>query len=155
VYVPLVFAAGLAVFGIGGVILDAPLQATLFAWMPSVDWDLGTGYGRTVLVISYSLTALFVVLGESAVEELYFRGFLLPRMKYAGRGTTPLHSLLFALYHVVWLPWRLVSLTIGIMPLVIVVRRTRNIYVGMIAHLMLNSYDLVIGVAFILAMKHG
>ena len=154
VYVPLVFMASLAVIGIVGVALDNTLRHTLFAWMPSFDWNLRDGYARAVLVVSYSLTMLFVPLGESGVEELYFRGFLLPRMRYAGRGATVLHSFLFALYHV-WQPWRLISIAFGMLPIVFVARRTRNIYVGMIAHMLLNSYDVIVGVAFILAMTVG
>ncbi len=154
VYVPLVFMASLAVIGIGGVVWDNALHMTLFAWMPSFDWNFSGGYSRAILVVSYSLTLVFITIGESAVEELYFRGFLLPRMRYAGRGATILHSFLFALYHV-WQPWRLISIAFGMLPIVFAVRRTRNIYVGMIAHMLLNSYDVIVGVAFILAMKVG
>ncbi len=75
-------------------------------------------------------------------------------MRYAGRGATVLHSFLFALYHV-WQPWRLISIAFGMLPIVFVARRTRNIYVGMIAHMLLNSYDVIVGVAFILAMTVG
>jgi hypothetical protein len=151
VYVPLVFMASLAVIGIGGAVLDNTLRKMFFAWMASFDWNLSGGYTRAMLVVSISLTLLFVTLGESVVEELYFRGFLLPRMRYAKRGTTVLHSFLFALYHV-WQPWRLISIAFGMLPIVFAVRRTRNIYVGMIAHMLLNSYDVILGVAFILAM---
>jgi uncharacterized protein len=151
VFVPLVFVASFALLAIGGNALDEPLRTTAFAWMPSLDWGLGGSYTRATLIITYSLAALFVTLGESTVEELYFRGFLLPRMHFAGRWATPLHCLLFALYHI-WMPWRLVSLTIGMVPLVFAVRRTRNIYIGMIVHILLNSWDVIVGVSFILAM---
>jgi uncharacterized protein len=154
VYVPLVFVASLAVIGIGSVVLDGALRTNVFPWMPSLDWDNAGGYTRAVLVVSYSLTALFVTIGESVVEELYFRGFLLPRMRYAGRWAVPLHTFLFALYHM-WQPWRFVSIMIGMLPIVFTARRTRNIYVGMIVHILLNSFDIIVGVAFILAMRPG
>jgi membrane protease YdiL (CAAX protease family) len=150
-YVPTVFVAGLTIFAIGGMVLDEPLRAALFGWMPSLDWGLGSSYSRGVLVVTFALAALFVLFLESTVEEIYFRGFLLPRMGYAGRWAVPLHSLLFALYHL-WMPWRIVSLAIGILPLVFAVRRTRNIYVGIIPHMLFNSWDVMVGVAFILAM---
>jgi len=154
VYVPLVFAASLAIIGVGSAILDGVLRATVFPWMPSLDWDNAGGYTRAVLIISYSLTALFVTIGESVVEELYFRGFLLPRMRYTGRWAVPLHTFLFTLYHV-WQPWRFVSIMIGMLPIVFTARRTRNIYVGMIVHILLNSFDVILGVAFILATRPG
>jgi uncharacterized protein len=134
-YVPTVFVAGITVFVIGGMVLDEPLRAALFGWMPSLDWGLGSSYSRGVLVVTFALAALFVLLLESALEEIYFRGFLLPRMGYAGRWAVPLHSLLFALHHL-WMPWRIVSLAVGILPLVFAVRRTRNIYVGIIPHML-------------------
>jgi CAAX protease family protein len=112
---------------------------------------LGGGYSRGALIVTFALAALFVTLLESTVEEIYFRGFLLPRMDHAGRWTVPLHSFLFALYHV-WMPWRLVSLAVGMLPLVFAVGRTRNIYVGMIPHMLLNSWDVIVGIAFILAL---
>ena len=153
-YVPLVFVASLAIIGVGNAVLDSVLRTKVFPWMPSLDWDNGGGYTRTLLIISYSLTALFVTIGESIVEELYFRGFLLPRMRYAGRWAVPLHTFLFALYHV-WQPWRFVSIMIGMLPIVFTTWRTKNIYVGMIVHILLNSFDVIVGVAFILAMKPG
>lgn len=150
VYVPLVFAASLVLLGIGAS-LDNALQTSLFGWMPSLDWGLTGGYSRAALIVTYSLAVLCATLGESVVEELYFRGFLLPRIRYSGRWTTLVHSVLFALYHI-WQPWRVVSVAFGILPLVFAARRTRNVYLGMIVHVLLNSWDVIIGVAFILAL---
>jgi membrane protease YdiL (CAAX protease family) len=90
-YVPLVFLTSLVVFAVLGSVLDGPLHEAAFAWMPSLDWGLGGGYGRGALVFTFALAALFVVLLASTVEEVYFRGFLLPRMDYAGRWAVPLH----------------------------------------------------------------
>ena len=151
VYVPLVFAISLIVILIGQKVLDAALQTALFGWMPVPDYGLSGAYSRSVLIVSYMLVAISLPL-EVVVEELYFRGFLLPRMRYSGRWTTPLHSFLYALYHV-WIPWRLVTLAVGMTPLVFAVRRTRNIYVGMIAHALLDSFYVIFGVAFILGMR--
>jgi membrane protease YdiL (CAAX protease family) len=50
------------------------------------------------------------------------------------------------------MPWRLVSLAVSILPLVFAVWWTRNIYVGIIPHILFNSWDVIVGVAFILAM---
>jgi membrane protease YdiL (CAAX protease family) len=84
-FVPAVFVTALAVFAIGGMVVDEPLRAALFGWMPSLEWGLDGSYSRGVLVVTFALAALFVVFLESTVEEMYFRGFLLPRMGYAGR----------------------------------------------------------------------
>ena len=60
-----------------------------------------------------------------------------------------LHSLLFALFHV-WTPWLTVARTIGVLPLIMIVQWKRNIYLGMLAHILVNSIDVIIGVAFML-----
>ena len=152
VYVPLTFGACLALVIVLDKVVSPALQTTLFGWMPVVDWGLGGGYSRAVLIGSYALVAVFSSLAEPIVEEVYFRGFLLPRMRYSGRGTTLLHSFLYALYHL-WYPWRLVTLTISMTPLVFSVRRTKNFYVGMIVHTLLDSFYLIFGIAFILGMR--
>jgi membrane protease YdiL (CAAX protease family) len=45
-----------------------------------------------------------------------------------------------------------VSLAVGMLPVVFAVRRTRNIYLGIIVHMLLNSWDVIVGIAFIVAM---
>jgi len=126
----------------------------LFAWLPEalrLDLGLNSGYSRHVLIITYSL--LFVqgaVIGP-IVEEYYFRGYLLPRMPSNLKGYVPLlHCVLMALYHT-WTPWLVVARTAGLLPLVYVVQRKKNIYIGMIAHCLLNMIDVVTGVVFILS----
>jgi uncharacterized protein len=152
-YVPIVFGSCLVLIALIGEKFISPLlQSTLFSWMPTVDWGLSGGYSKPVLVASYALVAVASTICEPIIEELYFRGFLLPRMGYSGRWTVPLHSLLYALFHL-WYPWRIVTLAVGMTPLVYAVRRSRNIYVGMIAHLMLDSSYLYLGVVYILGMR--
>ena len=77
------------------------------------------------------------------VEELYFRGYLLPRMPLSDTLAPVLHSALFALYHI-WTPWMVVSRTIGVLPLIYVVRSKRNIYVGITAHCLANTLDFLV-----------
>jgi uncharacterized protein len=128
------------------------VQSALFGWMPVVDWGLGGGHAKAVMVASYVLVAVATCVCEPIVEELYFRGFLLPRMRYAGGWTVPLQSFLYAAYHV-WYPWRLVTLAIGMTPLVYAVSRTRSVYVGLAIHFLLNSFYLIFGVVYILGMR--
>jgi membrane protease YdiL (CAAX protease family) len=153
VNVLLVFGASLVLITLVGEKFISPLlKTTLFSWMPTVDWGLGGGYSKSVLIASYALVAIASTVCEPIVEELYFRGFLLPRMDFSGRWTVPLHTFLYALFHL-WYPWRVVTLAIGMSPLVYAVRRSRNIYVGLIVHLMLDSSYLFLGVVYILAMR--
>ena len=85
------------------------------------------------------------------LEELYFRGYLLPRMRYAGKLAPVLHSLLFALYHV-FTPWMFLTRTVGMLPLIYIVRK-KNIYIALIVHVLINSIDVIIGLIYIMNIK--
>lgn len=125
----------------------------LFNWIPSaymLDMGLGGEYSRINLIITYSLFFLIIVLILPTVEELYFRGYLLPRMPNNLKGwVVPIHSALFALYHT-WTPWLFITRTIGVLPLIYLVKRKENIYIGIIAHCIINSIDLIIGLVLIM-----
>ena len=85
------------------------------------------------------------------VEELYFRGYLLPRMGYAGRWAPLLHSFLFGLYHI-WTPWMFLTRTLGMLPLVYAVR-WRNLNLAIIVHVLVNMLDVFTAIAFITQMS--
>jgi uncharacterized protein len=153
IWVPVVFAAS-------GVLITLATPVTTaieswFRWIPDafrLDMGLDGGYSRSVLIVTYFLDFLLVVLVAPTVEELYFRGYLLPRMPRL-RGWAPvLHAALFALYHT-WTPWMAVARTLALLPLIYVVRWKRNLYVGIIAHCLLNSLDVIAGVAFIVSLS--
>jgi len=128
---------------------------TFFAWIPDtyrLDMGLGGGYSKTVLIITYLLSFLTTTLAAPIVEELYFRGYLLPRMPDLGGWTPLVHGALFALYHT-WSPWLAFSRTLALLPLIYIVRWKRNLYLGMAAHCLLNAIDVVIGIQFIMQMS--
>ncbi len=131
--------------------VDAALQQTLFAWVPALESGLTAEYSRTALIWTYSLVAVFGVVVGPVVEELYFRGFLLPRMGYAGKWAPVLHSLLFAIYHF-WTPWQFVTRTLALIPMIYVAQR-RNLYVSIIVHVLVNTLDVLVAVSFIAAIS--
>ena len=105
---------------------------TFFAWLPKAlrfDMGLGGEYSRAVLINSYLMGFIFFVLIGPTVEELYFRGYLLPRMPRLKGWSPILHSALFALYHT-WSPWMAITRTVGLLPLIYIVQRKRNINLG-------------------------
>jgi len=149
IWVPLIFLAIGLIFTLLRP-LDIFLQNNLFAWMPPMESGLQGDFSKSALIVTYGMvTVIGAVLGPT-VEELYFRGYLLPRMNYAGKWAPLLHSFLFALYHV-FTPWMFVTRTVGMLPLVYTVRR-RNLYIGVIVHILVNLIDVVVGVSFILGM---
>lgn len=135
--------------------MNAFLQTRLFAWIPGeyvLNMGLEEAYSRRTLIITYTLVFLFVVLIGPTVEEFYFRGYLLPRIPEGMKKWTPLfHTTLFAVYHL-WTPWMVVSRLFGVLPLTLVVMRKRNLYLGIIAHCLMNSIDFFIGLAFIIRL---
>lgn len=130
--------------------------ASLFDWLPGamvLDMGLTEEYSLSTLIPTYILLFIFGAIIGPTVEELYFRGYLLPRMpSHLKRWNPLLHSLLMALYHT-WTPWMFVARTVGLLPLVYIVQRKKNIYLGIISHCLLNTIDVIIGVAFILNIQ--
>jgi membrane protease YdiL (CAAX protease family) len=92
---------------------------------------------------------LTVSLIAPIVEEIYFRGYLLPRLSRFGFWAVPIHTVMFALFHF-WTPWMVVARAIGLIPFAYVAQRKRNIYIGMIAHVLANTLDVVTGLLFVL-----
>lgn len=128
--------------------VDAFLQKTVFSRLPTFDSGLDGAYSKSALVLTYSLMAVFGVVLGPLVEELYFRGFLLPRTP-SGLPVL-LHTFLFAIYHT-WTPWMFLTRTIGMLPLVFAVKK-KNLLVGIVAHIFINIFDLIAAIVFISTM---
>jgi uncharacterized protein len=113
----------------------------LFTWLPG--WfffnteDLSV-YSKTLQFINW--LGIFLVTGFIAptVEELYFRGFLLPRMGWMKQWAPLVEAFLFALYHF-WSPWQLVTRFLAVLPLVYIVNWKKNLRIGVVTHWLLNS----------------
>lgn len=133
--------------GVVFLILAPPLDSIFinrfFAWLP--DWFFWSGPSGQLTVFSKSALAITAILNlllngvaGPIVEEMYFRGFLLPRMNRL-KGWAPLvNVLLFSLYHF-FSPWQNPARIIGFAPMVYVTWRKRNIYLGMIVHCLGNT----------------
>jgi len=127
---------------------------SLFSWLPDVyhlQMGLNGKFSPNALIVTYLGFFLVLTLAAPIVEELYFRGYLLPRMPDLQGWSPVVHSLLFALYHT-WTPWMVLTRTLGVLPLIYIVRWKQNIYLGIIAHCLLNAIDVIIGVAFFLSL---
>ena len=105
----------------------------------SAEGDLpSAGVVAALLVIAFVFNGL---LGPMT-EELYFRGYLLPRIDRYGVWAPVLNTFLFSIYHV-WTPWRWPQILVGFLPLALAAWRTRSIYVSMTAHVTINIVFLV------------
>jgi len=125
--------------------VDNFMMENLFFWMPNLESGLDGSFSKTALIVTYSIFAIFGVFVGPAVEELYFRGYLLPRIPV--KNSELFHSLLFAVYHF-WTPWMFITRTAAMLPLIIAVKK-KNIFIGIAAHILVNSLDVIVGFVFI------
>jgi uncharacterized protein len=124
--------------------IESALLKTVFDWVPAgfsattaADAASYSTYPRTILLITFG--SLISINGVAApiVEELYFRGYLMPRISRF-RWKTPLfEDVLFALYHI-WQPWAYVIILLTMISYIAPVFRKRSIYIGIWAHMSLN-----------------
>lgn len=140
------WAFAVSLLGIGGSIKDS-----FFSWMPA--WAVNplpdsfaeTGSTSAQLVVAVGYLVFLVALGP-LVEELYFRGYLLPRIGRFGAWSALINVSLFASYHL-WKPWDLINLIIILGPTVYVVWRLKDIRIGIAVHIALNGLGWTLNVA--------
>ncbi len=122
--------------------IDSFFIARFFSWMPdsffqNTLFENLSRYSQATLSVTGILTVILIGFIVPVVEELYFRGYLLPRIALQGSWAPLVHILLFSLYHF-WSPWQNVVRILAMSPLYFGVWRKRNIYLGMIWHVVAN-----------------
>jgi membrane protease YdiL (CAAX protease family) len=146
VIVPILFIwLGLAFTQLGAV--DNFLARAIFPWVPA--WAMPaalavdvTRYSHTALLWTAFLGLLLNGILGPAVEELYFRGYLLPRISSSPGWAPLINALLFSFYHF-FSPWQNVTRIVGLIPLVYAVSWKRNLYLGMFTHILGNTIGMV------------
>ena len=119
------------------------LIKTVFSWLP--EWFIysdNSAASRALLVI---MVMMYGVANVSAaiIEELYFRGYLMPRLSRL-KGWAPLvNTVLFALQHFLT-PWQVPFIILGVLPQAYLVSKKRNIFLGILAHSTLNLLSTVL-----------
>ncbi|HEX5809027.1 MAG TPA: type II CAAX endopeptidase family protein [Anaerolineales bacterium] len=142
----------LLVWGIFGTALVSPIDNLLlnrlFAWLP--DWyalrnllQIKEVYPRAAILVTAGCALILNGIAGPIVEELYFRGYLLPRLSRFGYWAPLLNVALFSLYHL-WTPWMFFSRIVLLVPMVYFVWWRRNIYIGIIAHCLLNLIGTIV-----------
>jgi membrane protease YdiL (CAAX protease family) len=84
--------------------LDSLLAERVFSWLPGWifldDATIYEAYGKTVLVVVFTLHLVVTGIILPWVEELYFRGYLMPRISRYGAWVPLIGASFFGLYHV-------------------------------------------------------
>jgi membrane protease YdiL (CAAX protease family) len=129
------------------------LDTHLSVWLPS--WA-----GQAALIgdllrssptqrsITLALAAMLSGLVAPVVEEMYFRGFLLPRMDHWGPAAPVLNSLLFAVDHF-YFPGNVPGIFVAFLPVAYVVMVRKNWRIGVVFHSLVNLWGVYRLAAFI------
>jgi len=152
---------------VGGSVIGALLQPVdffvkenLFSWVPSgydVTYGLYGGVARfstANMLVMWVFGLLVNVIAAPVVEEMYFRGYLLPRISRFGAWAPLLNTVLFSLYHF-FNPFGFVSRIGSFLPVVYGAWWKRSIYVSMIVHVLFNFTASVITLLLILGIFGG
>jgi uncharacterized protein len=145
----------LAWSGVCAVLLFPPLDGffleNLFSWLPG--WfffaEDFAQYSTTVLLITWTFGLVVNGIAGPVVEEMYFRGYLLPRISRLGAWAPLVNTVLFSLYHF-FTPWLNVGRIVGLLPMVYAAWWKKSIYVGMAVHVLGNAIPMLFVLAGLL-----
>ena len=147
---------------IGGLLIpvDFFVRQNLFSWLPQqydVFYGLYAGVGQFStgsMLIMWVFGLIVNVIVAPVVEEMYFRGYLLPRISRFGAWAPLLNTVLFSLYHF-FNPFGFVSRIGSFLPVVYGAWWKRSIYVSMIVHVLFNFTASVFTLLLILGIFGG
>ena len=121
------------------------MRQEFFAWLP--EWYFNPGYGTTDIGLLANMFLIGIVVDGiigPTMEELFFRGYLLPRMEYLKGWAPVVNGAFFGLYHF-WQPHNLIALIIVGIILSYIVWKTKNVYLGIALHCTMNVLGAVGG----------
>ena len=109
-------------------------------WMPrwAVVGGLPAGLSPGTLCLGLLLSGVVA----PVVEELYFRGYLMPRIPVAGAWAPAVSAALFGVYHF-FAPWNWVVIFAAFLPLAYFVRRRGRLLPAIATHCLFNSLALL------------
>lgn len=136
------------IVGMGLLIALKPLSnyllETIFCWIPGwynfvQDMSLfSKKYIIMAILVSFFLFTLIVPI----VEEFYFRGFLLARMKWMGIYSVLFNVLLYSIYHF-YQPWLIITRFVMMLPLFYFVYKKDSLKLGILVHCLANFPDVI------------
>ena len=117
--------------------LDNYLIESVFSWLP--DWfhqgrfmENPDQYSTASMWLVVALLWVAAIPGP-LVEELYFRGYLLPRISRFGKWSPLINTVLFSLEHLSK-PWQSPGMIVALLPMVYAVWWKKNLKLGIIVH---------------------
>ena len=137
--------------------IDELVYRTLFKWVPFEGAGGGistilNGYPHKVMVISLAVCIPITGLLLPFIEELYFRGFLMPRLPTSGFWHPVFSSILFSLYHF-WTPWGFLSRVAYLLPAFYFVWRKKDLRISIGTHVGTNFIFQTVGTIVLIFTK--
>ena len=137
-------------------VLDVYLAKAWFDWLPEwfffLDVNQFSTFPRATLLTTFWIGLMINGFIGPIVEELYFRGHLLPRLPGPGTWSPFLNISIFSLYHF-WSPWQFFSRIIWLLPWGYVVWGKKNFYLMLIAHCVSNTLGWILTWSLILGRQ--
>lgn len=143
----------MGLFALGGLVfnlisnLDSRITLPFFTWFPVWSYPdhlLGnlSQYSTTALIITFIAGFILNGVAGPVVEEMYFRGYLMPRIPSSKKWAPLINILLFSIYHF-FSPWQNLTRIIVFLPSAYAVSWKRNIRISMWVHCLLNTAGMV------------
>ena len=125
--------------------LDELFIENVFFWLPDSFFLVEdfSGYSTVALLVTWVFGFVVNAIAGPVVEELYFRGYLLPRISRFGAWAPLVNVVLFSLYHF-FTPWQNVGRIVGLLPMVYAVWWKKSIYVSFAVHVLGNVSVMVL-----------
>jgi uncharacterized protein len=138
----ILYSIALVIFGFivwgGTQPINLVITDKLLYWLP--DWftvmDF-SGYDDTKIFLTLIVNLILNGFVAPYIEEMYFRGYLLPRMNVWGTQAFVANALLFSLYHF-WQPNAYLPVLLVYLPITYFVWRTKDLRLAILTHTLLN-----------------
>lgn len=128
-------------------LVDSFIIKILFSWIPE-EFNIASfieninNYSDTILLITVISGIVITGVIGPIIEELYFRGYLLPRLSRNNKKAVILGAVLFSVYHF-WQPWQLINRIILMIPWLYIVRKKRSIVLSIMIHVIIGIISMV------------
>lgn len=144
------FLYSIILLGVAGILISALepvsnfLLNNVFSFIPN--WyvlaeDMSI-FSRHIIIITIPVSFFIITIILPIIEELYFRGFLLTRMKWMGKYSVLINTVLFAIYHL-WSPWLIIARVVAFLPLFYWVYKKDSLELSIVVHCLANFTDVI------------
>jgi membrane protease YdiL (CAAX protease family) len=117
----------------------------VFFWLPDPFFlaEDFSRYSATALAVTWGFGLIVNGIAGPVVEEMYFRGYLLPGLSRLGAWALLVNTVLFSLYHF-FTPWQNVGRVLALLPTVYAAWWKRSIYVSIAVHCLGNVSSMLL-----------